>query len=252
MSIKERSSRDTHRDSWFGGVTWTQASNMALNGDLEGARRLAPAVLQAASAVIAGQPRLDPEYRVDGGRWIDIARYVRGEPECWGDMVESEPIRRKGVAIVINIGAPNTVLASAFDRVGISLGSAILGLQALGYAVTVYASKKSAPPYRNSNSSMLISAPLNPGGSPLDVSRLSAILRPWFLRRILFSLLETFPDDIRSEFGIPGGYGQSIKLNYIDCEKITGLKTAVMIDIADAVKHPAGVSDKILSQIKGA
>lgn len=253
MASTSRSSRVPSEGRAWSGGSWEDASRLAVNGDIEGARRLAPAVLKAVNALVANHPRLDPVYRLDEGRWIDVARYVKGEPECWGDMVEGERAPRKGAAVIVNVAASAAVSAPSLDRIGVAIGSAILGLQTQGYAVTLYAAEKIHPSYGRggSNDVCLTYAPVNPGGSPLDVSRLSVILRPWFLRRIMFSFDETLPHDVREFFGIPGGYGRVAPLDIKDAELISGQKDAVIIDVNSAVYNPDAITDRIL-KAKGA
>lgn len=236
----------------WSGATWESASKTALRGDIEGARRLSPKVLAAVNAMMGKSPRLDPVYRLDEGRWIDVARYVKGEPECWGDMVESDPAPRKGASIIVNVAASAGVSADDLDKCGVAIGSAILGLQAQGYAVTLYAAEKIGG-HGMKYSHLTVAAPVNPGGVPLDVAAMSVILRPWFLRRIMFSLEETFPHDIRSGFGIEycGGYGTPARLTQADALAISGQKNAVLLDMNYESHQPQDIAPKIIRQIKG-
>lgn len=246
---KDRASRRTGDDHWHG-ASWGKAETTAVSGDMEGARRLAPSILNAVNALVANQPRLDPVYRLDEGRWIDVARYVKGEPECWGDMVETGTAPRKGAAVIVNVAAQAGIDSKALDKVGVCLGSAILGLQAQGYAVTLYAAQK-VESYNED--ALVISAPINPGGAPLDVAHLSTVLRPWFLRRIIFSLEETFSREIITEYGFDGGgYGRPRDITAGDVKAITGLDKALIVNMQNAARNPEQVRDILLRQIKGA
>lgn len=240
------SRKDTHSN--WNALTWEDAIKTALKGDIEGAKRLAPALLKSTNAIIRSHPRLDPVFSIEGGRWIDIARYVKNEPECWGDMVESEPTPRRGVAVIVNVAVSATVAGQSVDAIGVELGSAILGLQAMGLNVTLYACEKITG-YGDHNG--IFYAPVNPGGSALDISKMCVIMRPWFLRRILFSLQETLPAQARKRLSIGDGYGQPERINAIDARRITGLDNAVIVNISEAVGNPKSVSEKILSQITG-
>lgn len=252
MRNNDRYSRSANRSDWYG-ATWSEAVKMTAHGDIEGARRLHKDVLEAVNNAVVYLPRLDPVYKLDEGRWIDVARFVKGEPECWGDMVESEPAPRKGIAIIVNVACHAGVPANTIDKIGVVLGSSILGLQAQGYTVTLYAAQKISG-YRGSDkwTHLLELAPVNPGGVPLDVAQMSIILRPWFLRRVLFSLEETFPKDVREAFDIGGGYGRPDTLTESEAQELTGQKTAIIIDIAGYVRNPKAIRDDILRQVKGA
>ena len=248
MSDDTRSSRrETAGSVWHGG-TWTSAVTLAQNGDMEGAKRLAPAILKGANSMMNHAPRLDPVYSIEGGRWIDIARYVHGEPECWGDLVENDPAPRRGLAIVINPVASADVSSHSIDKLGVEIGGAVLGLQALGYSVSVFvACKNRGSDFRE----MIDHAPLNPYGQPLDVSRLSVILRPWFLRRILFSIWETMSATDRNNWRIKqnGGYGSVSLLTEADARLISGQEKAISIDVQSSVNYPADVKNRILRAI---
>jgi len=254
MSTDNRASRraDEGGRGWSGG-TWDDAKRLAIAGDIEGAKRLAPAMLKAVNSMVSGMPRLDPVYRLDEGRWIDVARFVKGEPECWGDMVESEPMKRKGAAVILNVAAHAGIRASTLDTLGVQVGSAVLGLQSMGQSVTLYVCEKIAGgSFGTASRHCYTIAPVNPGGCVLDVSRLSIVLRPWFLRRIMFSLNETWSKEARQGFGIPGGYGSPRPLTKQEAETLTGHKDAVIVDFDSAARYPDRVAEDIIRQIKGA
>lgn len=245
-----RSSRRTNdqRKGWAGIDSFEAAVKLAQTGDIQGARRLAPALLKGATAMMASTPRLDPVYSIETGRWIDVARYVHGEPECWGDLVEGDPAPRIGVSLIINTCADWRISGPSIDKLGIEIGGTVLGLQALGYAVSVYVAAKIRG---NDGRIMLDSAPVNPGGSSLDVSKFAVILRPWFLRRIMFSLWERLDLATRENWGIGGGnYGRPLALTDQDAAMISGKTHAILVDIDSAVHYPAEVRAQVLRAIE--
>jgi hypothetical protein len=251
MKENDRASRNPDSGRNWNGASWADASAMAQNGDLEGAKRLAPAMLKAVNAMLSKSPRLDPVYQLDGGRWIDVARYVKGEPECWGDMVEDTPMLKRGATVIINCSVSSRATSSDYDKLGISIGSAILGLQAQGYAVTLYIAEKING---DGQGALLISAPVNPGGGPLDISHMSTVLRPWFLRRIIFSLQEHLPATLREKFGIDSGsgYGRPCPIDTRDIPKIApGSTQAVIVNVATYINMPDVVAQNIIEQITG-
>lgn len=247
MTDGERSSRYSSRDSWYG-APWEDAVKLGLYGDMEGAKRLSPTILEGANSIVKNQPRLDPVFRLDGGRWIDVARFVKGEPECWGDMIESEPTPRKGIAIIVDVACSGSTSPDAIEKAGVAIGSAILGAQATGHSVTLYAVDHITN-YSESDT-LTISAPLNPGGSILDISKLSVVLRTWFQRRIVFSLQETQSQEIRSKFNIGGGYGRVADLSKADAKRITGLDNTVVLSVHDLARNPDKVKEIIFGQLK--
>jgi hypothetical protein len=247
MKTDERSSRDNDRGNWYGNTSWSEAVSKAQNGDIAGAAALQPLILAGATKVRMEMGRLDPVYRLDEGRWIDVARFVKGEPECWGDMVEvQEQTVRRSVSVVINTCVSASVNSKDMDRVAVAVGSAVLGLQSSGYTVSLYLAVVNSG--YDAGKPWIIGAPINQGGAPLDIARLSAVLRPWFFRRILFSVWETASAEQRRTFSIVkgGGYGRVGNLKDKDAQRITGDKNAIMVDIADYIGNEAGIKRRIL------
>lgn len=244
-----RLSRDPGRGEFFHYVSWEDAVRMAKEGDLNGARQFNASILETVSSTIAGLPRLEPEYRLDGGQSIDIALYVKGEPECWVQMVEANPLPRKGVAVLLNVGALANVKASLLNQVGVSIASVILGLQATGHTVSLFVGNRVNG---SIDHQLLFSAPVNPGGSLLDIAKLSAVIRPWFLRRILFSLRETLPLSIRDEYGICAtrGYnhGSSQDISQKDAATLTGVPGTAVINMQSIT--PSEVKSILVDQLK--
>jgi hypothetical protein len=250
MSPTERSSRILEKTAWAG-ASWADALSMARSGDLKGARRLAPKIADAVNSYVHAQKRLDPVYKLDEGRWIDVARFVKGEPECWGDMVETDPTPRRAANVVFNIAATGDVPASAMDRIGEAVASAVLGLQATGHSVTVYLAACSDSIYPPKAHTGFIGAPLNPGGGTIDVSMLSAIIRPWFFRKIIFSLKETFNREYRERFNVGSGYGRARPLTKQEARKMFSLaEDPIIIDIMASYRNPDQVFERLINQIK--
>lgn len=242
MKDEDRSSRKTEgHDSgkhWDNGLGYTRSLALATTGDIEGARSLSRAILQGANQFRMSMGRLDPEYRVEEGHWINVDRFVRGEPEVWGTMVATnERTAKKSISLVINVAVSWNVTAKQIDTVAVNLGSKILGLQSAGYTVMVYLST-----VNKTNSPWVISAPVNYNGGTLDISRLSAVLRPWFFRRVIFSLWETADKEQREKHRIKmgDGYGQIGKLTDEMLKKITGDNNALAIDIDNYLRDTDG------------
>lgn len=248
--------RSSHKDSgitWDGGYDFNAAVNLVIDGDMVGARRLAPAVLSGATALMSKvEERNDPFYALDGGISIDVARYLSGEPECWLDMAVGT-FNKPAVTVLINPSIGGKSSSKTIDKIGENIGATILGLQALGYAVTVYAANKCGGA-RNSSYELFVAAPINPGGGPLDIALMSAVLRPCFLRRILFSIRECALDtQWRAAMGVEvnGGYGFAKTLNPNDARRITNAERVVTIDVQEFTGAPTAIKESVMSQLGG-
>lgn len=205
MATKDRLSRDgdTARIR-FSGSTWAYAEETAKAGDVAGASRLHPDIIRNASRLINKTPRLDPVYRVDEGHFIDIARYVQGVPEAWGQMVEMGSKTAKHCTLVINLAGCWRIQAKDYERAAVMLGGVILGLKASGISVSVYVTYTCTEHDQRYWSS--VAFPIT-AGECLDIAKLSAVLNPWFFRRIVFSLWETFDAKYRDRYGVGNYYG---------------------------------------------
>lgn len=224
--MRERASHEK-KDAWAG-ASLKDALTEARHGDLKGAKRMSPKILDLVNDLQMTAPRHDPVYRLDEGRWVDVARYVKGEPECWGDMVEVGDMPIRGINIAINVSAEAGLKASALDRVGVHIGSAVIGLQARGLRVGLYIVETCT----SGSSTLVISVPINPFGGPIDVAVLSAVLRPQFFRRVLFAAQETYDADLRDAIGISpnGGYGNQSSLSQKEADLLTGKPGTAMLD----------------------
>jgi hypothetical protein len=253
MTENERASRKPSKRSWDNGYTWNKALDTARTGDIDGAKRLSPEIIALANKLILHTSRFDPEVKLDGGTFIDVARYVNGEPECWVEMVENNKAPKQGLTLVVNIGANSQVKAEELDRVAENIGGAVVGLQAGGCPVTVLiAHKCTSSNWGNEDSVYTMSFPLNPAGRMLNIAQLSAILSPWFFRRIYFSLAETYDKDMREAMGFvdEGGYGRSSKLTVSEIKSLITTESHVVINVNELVYRPYRIMELIEASLK--
>lgn len=240
--MEYRSSRKEARQEWDDNTDFPSAIVKATNGDIEGAKRLSPAILKELQASFGHTPRFDVAYDLEGGLWVDIDRFNSGEPELWGNMIQGDPMPSRSLSIVYNASYSYRVTASQIDKITVELGSAILGAQAMGYSVSLYICAKSIG---DRGATSITSAPVNPNATALDVSILSAILRPWFFRRIIFSIWETQGEAFRKRFHIGGGYGKPARLAQEEAQAITSEAKTLVINGGDYIGNPSAIKDEI-------
>lgn len=207
MSASERSSRrkESDRENWAGG-SWEYASNLAPIGDVAHAKSLRANILKEASRVMGQVPRLDPVYRDDGGIWIDVSRYLSGEPEAFGDMVDQNANRNaRQISIIVECVCSSIFTAKQYEKAGTIIAGAILGLKAAGYFVSLHIAYKTEREMLNHT----LAFPLT-GRTGFDVAKLAAVFTPWFFRRTVFSIMETMDESFRQRCGVSdgGGYGR--------------------------------------------
>ena len=80
------------------------------------------------------------EYDVTGN-WLDVGRYLSGEPECFGDMV-TDYESRKYVKIVVNISASWTIPENEIRNRGAAIMALIDHLNKNGYDIDLIAAER--------------------------------------------------------------------------------------------------------------
>lgn len=220
------------RDAWAGG-SWDMAKRLASGGDIERAGKLRASILTEARRILSTVPRLDPVYREEGGIWIDVSRYLSGEPEVWGDMVAQGGDRfGKRITLIVEAAVNCHVDADAYERAGTLIGGGVLGLRAAGYTVGLHVAYK----IQGGGRTYTTTFPLT-GTAGFDAAQLAAVLTPWFFRRIMFAVMETQDADYRREMSIPyGNYGHSVNtMTDEESEIIAGHKGARVIHLNDVL-----------------
>jgi len=249
MADSERSSRDKDRESFYGG-TWEEAKTKGLAGDIQTGLLLRQGIIRGANRIMGQVTRLDPVFRADRGIWIDVSRYLSGEPEVWGDMIDDNAERRaRRVAVVLGAGVNCFVNASDYEKVMVGVGGTILGLKASGIQVSLYLC------YRNDGRDTDITAIDMTAGGAFDISRLAAMTRTWFFRRLVFSWWETRTSKFRGDHGIErgGGYGHSTSMTRQNAIDVSGIPNAVVFNVDQMTGHSEeNIRKMILSSIKDA
>lgn len=213
-----RESRDTEPAEFFG-ETWENVQKIAPTGDIEGARTLTSHIIKEANKIMSDVPRLDPVYREEGGIWIDVSRYLSGEPEVWGDMVcQGETRKARHLSFALVAGVTSGFKAKDYLKTARAVAGCLVGLKASGYSLSVdilYETRGTSSHYGYCT----MSFPLLTASGGFDVAKLAAVMSPWFHRRIKFGVMETLPDETSS------GYGTSeLHMNQKKAETVTGKK----------------------------
>lgn len=203
----------------FASKSWEEAVELAVNGDVKLAGTLSSDVLNIAEAIRHDVlPRYDVEYHIDDGVFVDVARFVSGEPECLARFVESGKTPGRSVSIAVNMTYRCGVKARDIAKLGGRIAGLILGLISSGVDVKVYlyfAEKGDAGP---TVAQEVIQCP------SMDLSKIAAAFTPYFFRRIAFSWFEMQSEEHREAYDIVTGRGYGSVQN-VDCE----LKTDICI-----------------------
>lgn len=171
----------------------------------------------------------DVTYQLDGGTYIDVGRYVEGEPECFGDFTTPENPTK-----VIRIEIGGSISHGISAETVISRGSAVAALIDLleirGYRCELAV----CIAVEESGSQHLTTIKVKEARQPVDIDRLAFCLaHPSFLRRVWFGFIETEKEEIRKCFkfykAAGDAYGSPINETTSDCD--------IYIPIVDGGNH---------------
>lgn len=149
------------------------------------------------------------------GAYVDMGRYVEGEPEC---MVNFEPTEEPGqsriVALILNITYNWMISAEAIKQNGQAMFALVEAIETAGMQAEIWVDMhvrgydQYAAPY-----SARTAVRLKKAGEPFDVSMfMYALTHNSFLRAHIFNAMHTHDEDVREACGIrpSGGYGSCI------------------------------------------
>lgn len=181
------------KDPWHGTNTFDQAVEIARKGWAEGAAEALKirASVEAAVRDLINARSTTYSYDV-AGEFVDVGRFLSGEPECFGiEFNDGGSIARPVVKIVANLAASGSVSPQSLFIRGAAIVAAIDILEALGRRVEAWVAKGSTKSRRGGEHVHETHVLVKRADQPLDVDRLAfAIAHPACLRRLCFSIME--------------------------------------------------------------
>jgi hypothetical protein len=189
------SSRQTRegKDPWHGTNTFEQAVEIAKKGWAEGAAEALKirATVEAAVRDLINARSTVYSYDV-AGEFVDVGRFLSGEPECFGiEFNDGGSIARPVVKIVANLAASGSVTPKSLFIRGAAIVAAIDILEALGRRVEAWVAHGSARGRGVNAGAHETHVLVKRADQPLDVDRLAfAVAHPACLRRLCFSVME--------------------------------------------------------------
>jgi len=232
-------------DSGFhGSESFEQTLELAKRGWPEGAAR-AIAIRGQVDSVVADTIRsqsADIGWDVTG-EFLDVGRFLSGEPECFGLRVPSgESSEKPVIKIIVNLAVSGSVGHDAIFARGAAIVAAIDILEGTGRRVEVWVAKGGKVSRgRGTGTTLDIRTLVKPANQPLDIDRLAFVCcHVGCLRRLFFSAQEqygfpatrTYPHAIVAEDAIVTGHALRGK----DFTK------AELIEYIDSICKQAGVS----------
>lgn len=147
------------------------------------------------------------------GGWVDVDRYISGEPECmWEQQVNPAVVNGRVLRVLVNGAAACNVDADALVTRGTAVVSAVQAVQAMGFNVELWVGESVSPTGNaGDNSRNVEMVKVKDYRDPIDIDvSMFCMAHPAMLRRIFFLLNEEHDDNHRRAFGFgvgTGGYG---------------------------------------------
>ena len=209
-------SLEIHSPSWHGTATMEEAIEVARYGWKEGREYLKAAVGQIAIDKLVGRRHaFEPEVGYEGDE-VDIGAYLFGDPE---NMI-SYPLRYdnqgKQATMFVNCTLSADVSTERIMRRGGALYAAIEALRADGYSLGL-TMVEACMPFGHGDGVLGVEyqIPIVQPGQYLDLDTAAFCLaHPSFLRRLIFSVNEHEPTNIRQAMGYYGNmsYGMPVTM----------------------------------------
>lgn len=198
------------REEFYGTSSFAEAVKLAREGWRDGVARVQEIRATIGSAVQSLVSSRSESIGYDVfGEYVDIGRFLTGEPECFGVRVSDDSHSKRIVRINVNLGVSGSVSHESIFARGAVVIAAIDVIESTGARVEVYGVHGSLKcDKRKLHETHVL---LKSANQPLDIDRLVfALCHPSSVRRLSFSVFEkyglragdTYPHEVRVDEGI--------------------------------------------------
>lgn len=186
-----RNSQRTGRKEFFWTESFDEALALVRSGWAEGTARVAQYRDSLSAWLSAAKSAKSREFAWDvTGEFVDVGKYLTGEPECFGSEAETgERTAGRVVSIRLNACVSCAVSADTIAARGIAVLCAVDLLESCGTRVEVVVSTGSDGAGTRVDGNVTVKRP----GEQVDADRLAfAVAHPSFFRRLGFRFLELY------------------------------------------------------------
>lgn len=197
-------------EGFYGTRSFAEAAKLAREGWHDGVARVQEirATIGSAVQTLVSSRAESIGYDVYG-EYVDVGRFLTGEPECFGVRVSDDSSSKRVVRINVNLGVSAVVSHEAIFARGAVVIAAIDVIESTGARVEVYGVHGSLKlDKRKLHETHVL---LKSANQPLDIDRLVfALCHPSAVRRLSFSVFEkyglraadTSPHEVKTDDGI--------------------------------------------------
>ena len=234
-------------DSWSGTNDFETAMRQARYGWPEGLARIA-AISEAVNNAVAQRAMTRQEiFFLTSGSVVDIGRFCSGEPECMMNFQEDQTNGKKIFTIRVNAAASCCNEPERLFNRGAAVIALVDLLEQNGFSCEILVFQTISG-YRE-RCLYTVEAPLKTCGYQLDRDRLAfGLCSSSFLRRVIFSVEEREPSDVRHAMGIGNGYGVPANRPTDTSDAERGITLGAMYGYGNAFETQASAVEWALEQ----
>lgn len=210
--VGRASRNETASEEWDFGVGFDGAVDLAEKGWHEGVAKI-EALRQHITAPLIQSLEKTVEFSVAPGEWVDPDRFLSGQAEVFGGLVDTEVLARgsKGRAahFLVGLACSGGIPASYIERRGAAIVAAADTLETLGFRVKITAYDSVGSLFERGIQHIDL-IEIKDYHHPLDLDAVSfSLIHPAFQRRIVFGAQDANKHEIRKKFGFIAdkGYG---------------------------------------------
>lgn len=199
--------------------SWDATVKHAANGWSDGRKDVERLSARLESLLSGMIPVMTVNYDVTGD-WLDVGRFMTGEPEVFGTLVDSgmrvDATTPKLVRIVANVCVSGSQSPESLRMRGAAVVAMADMLERHGIRCQIDLVAANGGYDRNGESSVITWARVKEFGDSMQLDSLAFILaHPDSFRRLMFSAWEHLPDDVRTANGMygDGGYGRVVEVD---------------------------------------
>lgn len=204
----------------FSGVSsFSEAVNRAKAGLPEVGVRALDASKSLTDAVSRQIEAIDMHSVFDvSGAYVDMGRFVTGEPECMiENYIQTTNTQKPVVTIVCNVAASAGVDKRDLEERGRLVVALVKAIEMSGRTTELFADFTCTHHWSEPKDYFRVSVKVKNASAPLDMGAVMyAFSDPSMLRVLCFNAMHEMPKDMRQRYSVPGCYGYPAKgENYV-------------------------------------
>ncbi|QXO14370.1 hypothetical protein SEA_CHASER_143 [Mycobacterium phage Chaser] len=148
-----------------------------------------------------------------GGSYVDMGRYMTGEPECMVEyVIQAAPVQRPVVTLVSNIAASCGISTAEMAARGRLVVALVKAIESSGRSTELWADFTVAPSWTKPKHHWRASVKIKPASAPLDMGAIMYAYTDASMMRVLgLNAMHHIPDDMKSTYSVGFTYGYPAK-----------------------------------------